>query len=458
MKIKTQLSILILCITLIPATGVFFLPIYQYLKSPQRYLLRNFEKIQGAETNNISELDMQMLKERIMATPNKMQILVFHGNRILVSNFPEVETGKTYTEQDLFNLIQSTARDYKYSFNLSPSLFGSKDGDFLFIYRTCSKDPPGSKKYYKYLFPLIISTIIFELICILLVIKISKTITNSISNLKKSTHRIAEGEFDETKEKLPECSINEITAVSEEIERMRLSLKENQDAKSRFIMGVSHDLRTPVALIKGYSEAITDGIVTDANAVKNSVSIIYSKADQLESMINDLINYVKLNNTDWRQRLEVVKFLPVIDDFSHSISILAGAYSRRIAIELDIREETCVAMDKNLFNRMLENLTTNAIRYTKSNDLIKIRALESGKNIKLSIEDSGLGIEETELEHIFDLFYRGTNSRREQGMGIGLSVVKTIIDVHGWNIDVKTKVGEGTCFTLTIPACSCSAC
>ena len=74
-------------------------------------------------------------------------------------------------------------------------------------------------------------------------------------------------------------------------------------------MGISHDLRTPVALIKGYTEALTDGVVTDIDSITNSLSIIHSKADQLENMINDLINYMKLNSTDWRQTLELVEII-----------------------------------------------------------------------------------------------------------------------------------------------------
>jgi signal transduction histidine kinase len=269
--------------------------------------------------------------------------------------------------------------------------------------------------------------------------------------LEETTQKIAEGALD-TKIAPPRGrNANEITSLAESLEKMRISLKDWQDRRVRFIMGISHDLRTPVALIKGYAEAITDGVVTDMDRVRNSLSIIHTKAGQLEGMINDLINYVKLNNTDWRQSLELVNLRPVLKDFADSAEATAEVYKRTIHCRIDVDPETKVKMDRNLLNRALENLYSNALRYTKDGDSISIEADEDEDTVSVGISDTGIGINANDLEHIWDMFYRGTNSRREAGMGIGLSVVRTIIDTHGWNIDVKSKQGEGTAFTITIP-------
>ena len=98
---------------------------------------------------------------------------------------------------------------------------------------------------------------------------------------------------------------------------------------------------------------------------------------------------------------------------------------------------------------------SNAIRYTKEDDLIQIVAYteetEKQKFIILQFKDSGSGIDKKDLNYIFDTFYRGTNSRKEEGMGIGLAVVKSIMDTHGWKISVQSQKKKGTCFTITIP-------
>ena len=108
-------------------------------------------------------------------------------------------------------------------------------------------------------------------------------------------------------------------------------------------------------------------------------------------------------------------------------------------------------MDRQLFSRALENLLSNAIRYSKDGDEIAISATETEDACVINVSDTGIGIAQKDLNHIFDMFYRATDSRREEGMGIGLSVVKSIVDTHGWTIGVRSKAGKGSTFTIRIP-------
>ena len=185
--------------------------------------------------------------------------------------------------------------------------------------------------------------------------------------------------------------------------------------------------------------------------IKKSLGIVETKADQLESMINDLINYVKLNNADWLQTLEPISLKPLLENFASSSKSTAEVYKRNIVIEIDVDENLMVPMDRNLVNRVLENLFSNALRYTKDGDTISISCMQEKDSVKVCVCDTGIGMAEKDLQRIFDLFYRASNSRREQGMGIGLSVVKTVIDAHGWKIDVESELGKGSSFIITIP-------
>ena len=108
-------------------------------------------------------------------------------------------------------------------------------------------------------------------------------------------------------------------------------------------------------------------------------------------------------------------------------------------------------MDAGLFTRALENLVGNAIRYTEQKGKITMEAHRQDDSVLLSITDTGIGIPAEDLSRIYDPFYRGTNSRREQGFGLGLTTVKSIIESHGWTISVSSRVGTGTTFTVTIP-------
>ncbi len=458
MKIKTQFKFLIISIVLIPfiyCLGIFIL---QYITSPHHYLLKGYRQIRELDNIDFSENDWKLLKERIKHIPPNMQTVVYYDSTILISSIPELKQGNSITPIDLFNFIRNTSDKYDYQMqtpymtipNKNKRLSTLKEAKFLIVSRATVKK---HRIYTEYLYiPALLCTIVFETICAIFIINLSTTITNSITLLEKTTQKIAAGDLD-AKIIPPKNgqNANEITSLTESLEKMRQSLKDDQERRAKFIMGISHDLRTPVALIKGYAEAISDGVVNDMETVRKSLYIINTKADQLESMINDLINYVKLNNTDWQQLLEFVNIKPILIEFANTAHSTADVYKRKINSSIKISDSTKIRMDKHLFNRALENLFSNAFRYTKDNDTINISATENEDSIRISIEDTGIGISEKDLQHIYDLFYRGTNSRRESGMGIGLSVVKTIIDTHGWKINVNSSLGKGTKFIIIMP-------
>lgn len=453
MKIKSQFLLLLIAIALIPLGSAMLLPLYHYFTSPQRYLMKGYNQVRKLNETNLSDAQLEEILETIKGVPPNMKIAIYSEGTIIISNISDLKAGTKVHPEDLFGYISQNSSDYDYQIQGHHDFrsHGFRKSGFFIISQLPYANTKNKRKS-NLLVQIFISILFFEGLCFVIVISLSRTVFSSIQLLESNTKRIAEGELD-TQLILPKKKneANEITSLTENLEQMRASLKDNQERRNKFIMGISHDLRTPVALIKGYSEAISDGVVCDMDSIKKSVSIVQNKAEQLEVMVNDLINYMKLNTTEWRQHLSKVKIKPVLDEFASSAVETAFAYSRTISAKVDVDENTIVNMDKNLFNRALENIFSNALRYTKDEDSIDIAAKQENNRITISIKDSGIGIAEEDLVHIYDMFYRGTSSRREQGMGIGLSVVKTVIDSHGWNIDVESKVGEGSCFLITIP-------
>ena len=457
MKIKSQFKLLILGIVIIPLITITVLPINNYLTSPQRTLLSGYKEIRKIKEIDLTEEDWSIVRKKIESIPPNVQVAFYYNSTILISNIPELKTGMYLTPFEIFEFMKNTNADFDYQFQsplMTKEEMEKNEGlnyRILVISRVPTPEKSKAHKPFFYLKALIFA-VLFEFFCLTSVIRLSRVIYKSITVLEQSTLKIANGDLD-AEIKMPKNNrlANEITSLVKNLEKMRTSLKDDHERRVKFIMGISHDLRTPVSLIKGYSEAITDGIVSDMDSVRNSLSIINAKADQLETMINDLINYMKLNTNEWRQHLAQISIKPVLDEFVSSAVETADVYKRKTQATIHVEESATVFMDKNLFTRALENLYNNALRYTKENDSIYIRAEQSGDRIKISIEDTGIGIEEKDLAHIYDIFYRGTSSRREQGMGVGLSVVKTVIDSHGWDIDVKSEVNVGTTFTITIP-------
>jgi signal transduction histidine kinase len=138
-------------------------------------------------------------------------------------------------------------------------------------------------------------------------------------------------------------------------------------------------------------------------------------------------------------------------DLARRFSQDALILKREFGWSIDLPDEAMVRMDAGLFTRALENLVGNAIRYTAPSGKITMNARSENGDALLSIMDTGVGIPEEDLPRIYDPFYRGTNSRREQGFGLGLTTVKSIIESHGWVITVSSRVGSGTEFTIRMP-------
>jgi signal transduction histidine kinase len=168
-------------------------------------------------------------------------------------------------------------------------------------------------------------------------------------------------------------------------------------------------------------------------------------------MINDLIDFVRIDSPEWQLSKIPVNMNKFLVSFAKRIRDDAELLQKTIEIHIDIPTDCMVLMDDRLCIRALENLVNNAIRYTGEGGIITFSSWQKEHEIIIEVKDNGTGIKSDDLPHIFEMFYRGSNSRREQGMGMGLSVVKGITDSHGWKVEAASEYGKGACFRVTIP-------
>jgi len=280
-------------------------------------------------------------------------------------------------------------------------------------------------------------------------IAIVRSIASSILALEEATRRVAAGELD-----LPieAAGASEFASLARSLYSLRAQIKEDQARRARLIMGISHDLKTPLALIKGYAEAL-DGELGGAGSEAGAyLEVIQSKADQLEGMIDELLDFERVDTGEWRDSLSELELGTFLRAFVKRVEADAALLGRRARGAVDLPEGLRVRMDGRLVTRALENLAFNALRYTHEGGSVEIAARREGAAILVTVADDGMGIAEADLPHVFEPFYRGTSSRREQGMGLGLSIVKTVVESHGWGISVQSWRGNGSVFTITIPA------
>lgn len=459
MKIKRQFTLLSFFIISIPVLCSIFVIIHTYIHSPSRYLITDSSKIERMDIPMFSDKDIITLERSLKMLPEDVEAVLCRTSdrKILYSTIPDIKVGSYMEKNEIWNYATETSDKYFYQFSrLQPLDTG------LILVTRLSRQKINSITKTKLYLRILLLIITIAVISLILITAISKSIFNGLNNIQTSSSQLAEGKLDSpiSYNEDPHKQ-NEFICILKSLEKMRCELVEIQERKNRFIMGISHDLRTPVAVIKGYSEAIQDDVITDKEEIKKSIELIEQKATQLEGMIDTLINFMKLNIKEIKENLVKDSITKIINDFGKYAQVTGTLFKRNVTVNISLNEDIQVPLNIQLVQRSFENIFSNAIRYTRENDAIDISAhtrKTNGKHILfLKIKDSGCGIDKKDLDYIFDLFYRGTASRQEEGMGIGLAVVKNIMDTHGWEIAVESQKGHGTCFTIKIPYTPVSA-
>jgi signal transduction histidine kinase len=439
MKLRTKLIFFVLGVVIIPLLVSGLIGYYLHLRrewvpSPQQMdrILDRFEMI---STNSKAMPDFSSIE-----IPHGLSVFVVDAkNRIIYTNNERYEKRKKpesfHFERGLFlvhPMTLSNGDEIKVMFHFPP---GPED---------VKKPPPLYVRFLERSKWWLFAIILFSAVMITIIVR---SFNRSIRSLEQATRRVAEGDLDF---KLSTEGKDEIASLTRSFDSMRKDLKEAGSRRSRFLMGVSHDLKTPLTSIKGYVEAISDGLADDRGTLNRYLSVIGEKSKVLEERIAELIDYVNMETGEWKMKQEEIELLGFFDEISLLYRQDAVVFKRTFRADIQIPEHVCVIADRALLLRCFENLFDNAMRYTEEGGSIILSAVLTGDRVIVVFQNSGTGINKNELGRLFEPFYRGTRSRREHGSGLGLSIVKSIIDAHGWSIGVDSTPGEHTTFTIHI--------
>ena len=229
------------------------------------------------------------------------------------------------------------------------------------------------------------------------------------------------------------------------------NFRKAQEMQSVFISTVHHELRTPIAIIKGYASTLgRDDVEWDTDVIREKMAIIEDEADRLTELVEDLLtaseiqtaHQLQLNRTD----------IDLSSVAARAAARLDSQTKHRIELSFPDNFPT-IQGDAMRLRQVIDNLLTNAIKYSPEGKTITIGGRYSGKNVTVFVRDEGAGIPKEEMDKIFDRFYRidDTLTRRTQGTGLGLYLVKAIVEAHGGEISLKSQVGSGSTFHFTIP-------
>ncbi len=279
-----------------------------------------------------------------------------------------------------------------------------------------------------------------------------KSIFTPVNELNKAMQNIAEGNLEYH---LQVDGKGELGELYRNYEEMRLRLKESTDEKfehekqnRELISNISHDLKTPITAVKGYVEGIMDGVADTPEKIDKYIRTIYNKANDMDRLINELTIYSGIDNNRIPYNFQRINVAEYFRDCVEEVGLDLESKNIKLNYEDLVAADTQVIADPEQIKRVINNIISNSVKYLgKADGQIDIRILDEVDSIRVEIEDNGKGIAAKDLPNIFERFYRADASRNsaQGGSGIGLSIVKKIIEDHGGYIWATSKEGEGTC-------------
>jgi len=228
------------------------------------------------------------------------------------------------------------------------------------------------------------------------------------------------------------------------------SLKTIEERRKNLISDISHEIKTPVSVIRAGAETLQNGAINDKNASDKFLTAITANSERLAEMVNDLLELERIEQGQLYQQKEKINLKHEINLIIESIEALAN--DQNVTLINKIGHDHYLHTDKVAFRGIFLNLLNNAIKYSKESGLVTIASNVTNTNIVIAVEDNGYGIEKNNLQRIFDRFYRTPKARAHtNGSGLGLSLVKQQINQIGGMIDVKSKINKGTTFFVSFP-------
>ena len=238
---------------------------------------------------------------------------------------------------------------------------------------------------------------------------------------------------------------DEITSLALHINTMFDRLEENFEAERRFASNASHELRTPVSVILAQCEYAFDNASSQED-LYNVISAVQKQGYKMSHLIETLLLFTRMEQDTEKYRKEKNDISEIVRSVCEDYGLLA----QNIKIEAEIQDEVWGNVNRELFTLMISNLLQNALRYGKENGHVLVELKREDEKVLLTVSDDGIGISKEDLPHIWELFYRSDQSRTSKGLGLGLPLVKQIVEYHGGEISVKSAVGEGTTFCVKI--------
>jgi hypothetical protein len=411
----------------------------------------DFQSINGNPSKNrltnryktATQIDFTGIVSKLQL-PSKAEVRLANDFETLqaVQYFAEIIRNGTANSQQLNTYILDGGENIKNSIFVKPIMENGKIKDYAFV--IASLQPVNEamlvlKDYYVY------ALIIVFLVIILLSFYYSKIIVKPLIKINRVTKKMANFDFSE---KLPVTADDEIGGLSSGINTLSVNLKDRIDrlnvantklqqdiererqlekTRKEFISGVSHELKTPLSVIRSFAEGIQDGVSKDTTYYTN---VILEETDNMNRLIVEMLELAKLESGTYKLEMSTFSIGELIQQVY--TKLLFSMEEKHLQVDIHADSSLFVKANRSRIEQVVVNLLSNAIRYTPDGEKIHVSVIETEDTVKIKIENTGNPIPEESLEKIWDRFYRldASRSRHTGGTGLGLSIVKNILDLH----------------------------
>lgn len=294
---------------------------------------------------------------------------------------------------------------------------------------------------------LVLATAGALIVALLVGLFLAQNLTKPLRALTRAAQNIARGQLDQQVEVTSEDEIGELGAAFNSMSR---EVARVNRLKRQMTADIAHDLRTPLTVISGYVESMRDGVLAPTT---ERLDMIYSEIGRLQNLVNDLRMLSQADAGELTLNPQQISVEALLDRTAELF--LYHAQRESVALHVEVEKNLpALRLDEARMQQVMDNLVSNALRYTPQGGSITLRARKTGNDVELSVADTGSGIPPEELPIIFDRFQRGDKSRHTEGneSGLGLAIVKALVEAQHGHVTAESEVGKGTTIRMLFPA------
>lgn len=452
-SLKTKVWLYLSLFALIILAGIWFLQIlsldiyYEWSKKSEIKGIAN-KVLKAYETDDTDILDGLAFEEDICIEITENNSISYSTDSIsrgcLVNNSNEINKYKLE-----FMLSGKDSITYKVinpKFDNKTLVYGVKINNGTYAFISTSLEPVGSTVS-ALKNQLIFIIIIVLVVAFLIAYTISKKISKPIENITRLSRKISEGKYDIVFDS--DTDIEEINELERTLNNATEELSKTENLRRELLANVSHDLKTPLTLIKANAEMVKDLTYKSQEKREKNLNTIIEEVDRLNLLVEDILDLSKIQSNAVELSKESFNLNVMINTIIERFSVLCDRDKYKIYYEgFDIE----VKADKKKMEQVIYNLINNAINYTGEDKKIYVKLLDLEDRVRFEVKDTGKGIDPDDIKYIWDKYYKVDKKykRVTYGTGLGLSIVKNILILHGFPYGVYSEKGKGTCFYFEI--------